>query len=171
MPLGLCLKQRAGGRKLCRVWNTRTNHGQVPERRVCVLLPALFPTPPRASLVIVCFSNLRTLFSQDRHSLCACPSPAHPHTLRYGRSRQAPVYIAARIYGHCRTTRTGPRAASSQRLQFFVEHSSTEFTARLYIQSTPMYRSHRSTQHPHQPTGRTCMPSVSETPDEPLLHV
>jgi hypothetical protein len=59
----------------------------------------------RASLVIVCFSNLRTL-SQDRNSNCTCPSPAHPHALRYGRPRQSSVYLASRTYGHCRTTRT-----------------------------------------------------------------
>jgi hypothetical protein len=106
-----------------------------------------------------------------RHHLYhTCPSPAHPHALRYGRSRQAPVYIASRTYGHCRTTRTGPRAASSQRLQF-AERSMTEFTETLYIPTTPMYCSHLSTPHPHTPPGRTGTPSVSETPDEPLLHV
>jgi hypothetical protein len=77
---------------------------------------------------------------QDRNSNCTCPSPAHPHALRYGRPRQGPVYLASRTYGHCRKSRTGLREASSQRLQFFAEHSATEFTARLYIQSTPMYR-------------------------------
>jgi hypothetical protein len=99
------------------------------------------------------------------------PFTCAPHALNYGRPRQAPVYLASRTYGHCRKSMTGLREASSQRLQFFAEHSATEFTARPYIQSTPMYRSHHSTQHPHPPTGCTGTTIVSENPDEPLLHV
>jgi hypothetical protein len=61
------------------------------------------------------------------------------------------------------------REARLPRLQL-AKRSATEFTEILYTHSTPMYRSHRSIQHPHPPAGRTGMPSVSETPDEPLLH-
>jgi hypothetical protein len=99
------------------------------------------------------------------------PFTAHPHALRYGRPRQAPVYLASHTHGHCRKISTGLCEAGSQRLQLFAEHSATEFTERPYIQSAPMYRSCSSTQHPHPPTGRTGTPSVSENPDEPLLHV
>jgi len=37
LAVGLLQKQRADGSKVRRVWNTRTNHGQASERRVCVL--------------------------------------------------------------------------------------------------------------------------------------
>jgi hypothetical protein len=53
----------------------------------------------------------------------------------------------------------------------YLQSTSRLSLQRQYIQSTPMYRSYRSTQHPHPPTGRTGMTSVSENPDEPLLHV
>ena len=76
----------------------------------------------------------------------------------------------AHTYGHCYTSRTDPREARSQGV-LVAERSATEFTEILYIQSTPMYRSHRITQHPHPPAGRTGLTNVSETPDEPLLHV
>jgi hypothetical protein len=92
-----------------------------------------------------------------------------PHALRYGCPRQVPVYLASRTYGRCFTIRTRPREARLPRLQL-AKRSATEFTEILYTHSTPMYRSHRSIQHPHLPAGRTGMPSVSETPDEPLLH-
>ena len=99
------------------------------------------------------------------------PFTCAPARSQYGRPRQATVYLASRTYGHCRKSRTGLCEADSQRLQLFAEHSATEFTERLYIQSTPMYSSYRSTQHPHPPTGRTGTPTVSENPDELLLHV
>ncbi len=82
-----------------------------------------------------------------------------------------PPYLASHTHGHCRKSSTGLCEAGSSRLQLFTEHRATEFTERPYIQSTPMYRSPRSTQHPHPPTGRTRTPSISENPDEPLLHV
>ena len=37
LAVGLLQKQRADGSKVRRVWNTRTNHGQASERRVCVI--------------------------------------------------------------------------------------------------------------------------------------
>ena len=135
------------------------------------LFHTLFPTLTRASLAIVCISNLRTLFPQDRNSYCDCPSPAHPHALRYGRSRQAPVYLASRTYGHCHTSRTGPREARSQRLHV-AERSATEFIEILYTSTTPLHSSHCSTPPSYTPTGRrTGSPSVSETPGEHLPHV
>ena len=100
-----------------------------------------------------------------------CPLLRTPHALRYGRPRQASVYLASHTHGPCRKSNTGLCEAGSQRLQLFAEHSATEFTERPYIHSTPMYRSYRSTQHPHPPTGHTGTPSVSENPDELLLHV
>ena len=102
--------------------------------------------------------------TDNQHSYCDCSSPAHPHALRYGRPRQAPVYLASRTYG-----RTGLREARLPRL-LLAKRSATEFTEILYSYSTPMYHSHRSTQYPHPPTGSTGTPSVSENPDEPLLH-
>jgi len=135
------------------------------------LLHTLFSTLPRASLALACLANLRILFLQDRNSYCDCPSPAHPHALRYGRSRQAPVYLASRTYGHCRTSRTGPREARSQPLHV-AECSATEFIEILYTSTTPLHSSHRSTPHSYTPTGhRTGSPSVSETPGEHLPHV
>jgi hypothetical protein len=89
------------------------------------------------------------------------PYPPHPHALRYGCSGQATVYPASRIYGHCRTSRTGPREARSHRLHV-AERSATEFLEILYTSTTPMNSSHCSTPHSYTPTGRKCMPSISE---------
>jgi hypothetical protein len=90
--------------------------------------------------------------------------PTHLHALRYGRSRQAPVYLASRTHGHCLTIRTGPREARSQRLHV-AERSATEFIEMLYTSTTPLHSSHCSTPHSYTPTGRrTGSPSVSETP-------
>ena len=37
LPFSAPSSKLAGGGRVRRVWNTRTNHGQAPERRVCVL--------------------------------------------------------------------------------------------------------------------------------------
>ena len=37
MPLDFCKKAEGARQQGCRVWNTRTNHGQASERRVCVI--------------------------------------------------------------------------------------------------------------------------------------
>jgi hypothetical protein len=94
----------------------------------------------RQSLDLTCLADLRTLSPQDRNPHCDCPYPPHPHALRYGRSGQAPVYLASRTYGHCRTSRTGPHEARSQRLHV-AENSATEFIE-LYTSTTPMHSSH-----------------------------
>jgi len=88
--------------------------------------------------VIVYFSNLRTL-SQDRNSNCTCPSPVHPHTLRYGRPRQAPVYLASRTYGHCRKRRTGLHEARFNGCSFL------QSTAQLSLQRDRTYNPHPCT--------------------------
>jgi hypothetical protein len=133
-----------------------------PRFDFCRRDPRFRLTPLRRSLVLAWLADLRTLSPQDRNPHCDCPYPPHPHALRYGRSGHAPVYLASRIYGHCRTSRTGPREARSQRLHV-AERSATEFIE-LYASTTPMHSSHCSTPHSYTPTGRTCtcMPSVSE---------
>ena len=37
MPLELCKSKGRTVASFARVWNTHTNHGQAPERRVCVI--------------------------------------------------------------------------------------------------------------------------------------
>ena len=37
LAVGLCKKRESARQQGCRVWNTRTNHGQASERRVCVI--------------------------------------------------------------------------------------------------------------------------------------
>ena len=140
-----------------------------PRFDFCRRDPRFRLTPLRRNLALACLADLRTLTPQDRNPHCDCPYPPHPHALRYGRSGHAPVYLASRIYGHCRTSRTGPREARSQR-RHVAERSATEFIE-LYASTTPMHRSHCSTPHSYTPTGRTCtcMPSVSKITVEHLL--
>jgi hypothetical protein len=77
-----------------------------------------------------------------------------------GRSRQAPVYLVSRTYGHCHTSRTGPREARSQPLHV-AERSATEFIEILYTSTTPLHSSHCITPHSYTPTGhRTGSPSA-----------
>ena len=116
-----------------------------------------YPAPAEFSACLPCRPT-----DTGRNPHCNCPYPPHPHALRYGRSGQATVYLASRIYGHCRTSRTGLREARSQR-RHVAERSATEFIE-LYSSTTPMHRSHCSTPHSYTPTRRTCtcMPSESK---------
>ncbi len=140
-----------------------------PRFDFCRHNPRFCRTPLRRSLALACPADLWTLYQQDRNPHCDCPYPQHQHALRYGGSGQAPIYLASHTYGHCRKSRTCLCEAGSQRLQLFAEHIATEFTERPYIQSTPVYRSYRNTQHPHSSPGRTCMHSVSAIAVEHLL--
>jgi hypothetical protein len=102
--------------------------------------------------------NVRTWMAHEMTTTVAA-APYHPHT--------RPPDVCARTYGHCCTSKTGPREARSQRLSV-AERSATEFIEILYTSTTPMHSSHSSTPHSHTLTGRTCTPSVSETPGEHL---
>ena len=132
-------------------------------------LSMLFPTPTLGSLAIACShapTDSVSRLEPDRVQLAHYPP--YPHALRYGHSRQATVYLASRTYGICLTIRTGPREARSQRLHV-AERSATEFIEILYASTTPLHSSHCSTPPTYMPTGRTCMPSVSEIAVEHLL--
>jgi hypothetical protein len=131
---------------------------------IWTLFPTLFPTPNLCSLAIACShgTNGRCHLDENRTPSCNSTHPPHPQALRYGSPRQTPVYLASHTYG-------GLCEARLPRL-LVAKHSVTEFTEILYTHSTPIYRSHCITQHPYPPTGRTGTTSVSENPDEPLLH-
>ena len=85
--------------------------------------------------------DLRTAQLNDNcrpHPTTVAAAPYHPHT--------RPPDVCARTYGHCCTSKTGPREARSQRLSV-AERSATEFIEILYTSTTPMHSSHSSTPH------------------------
>ena len=136
-----------------------------PRFDFCRRNPRFCRTPFRLSLALACPADPRTLYQQDRNQHCNCPYPPHQHTLRYGRSGQAPIYLDPRTHGHW--YRTVTRDARSQR-GHVTERSATEFIE-LYVSTTPMHSSHCSTPQTYPSPGRTCTHSVSAIAVEHLL--
>ena len=93
---------------------------------------------------------------------------SHPHALRYGRSRQAPVYLASRTYGHCRSSRTGPHEARSHRLHV-AERSATEFIeihAHSFVIGPAVIKHTHCTQQPHPCTVLTAAHHIHARPPD-----
>jgi hypothetical protein len=122
---------------------------------------SLFLTYPTLAEFIACLRCGPTdTVSTGPEPALRLPLSSAPASSQIWASGQEPVYLASRIYGHCRTSRTGPGQARSQRLHV-ADRSATEFIE-LYASTTPMHNSHCSTPHSYMTTGRKCVSSESE---------